>query len=488
MAVPELEVGRIAVPDRRSRSAIVVDPRPADRRLDQRLHGQPLGPAQAVHRRRRRCSTLVFLLGIATANSRPDARRLRALLLAFSTNIARGPFQGYVPGSRPRRARSGIASAMVGLMQILGNVVGLRWLVTIAVAAGTASSWRSPRSRSSSSSTMVSVVCGSARACRRRTAQRPLVALDRRRDLGHRHPPRAVATSGCSRRACSSSWAARCSSTSSSPTSSRPHGLDEDAANAAYLIDRSWSSSSATSSRSSRALATLRSDRPEARHLRQLRRSASSGVADRALAPSVPLPIVGAALFGASAGTFLAVDWALMTDIIPRASSGRYMGLSNVATASSTIVRGRDRRARARRRQPARSASGPGRGPRYLLGAVYYVVAALTLRPVVEPDRRRLAAAAGRLTPPPSSSAPSPRYSRHAPAERRRRWRTGRRSAGERASATTTRSEPVERLRPRATGTGRAPTGRRGSRAGAAAPRSRTAPRAGGSSAAASRG
>ncbi len=62
------------------------------------------------------------------------------------------------------------------------------------------------------------------------------------------------------------------------------------------------------------------------------------GIALAALAPAVPLAIVGGALFGASAGTFLAVDWALMTDIIPKASSGRYMGLSNVATTSSTVI------------------------------------------------------------------------------------------------------------------------------------------------------
>ena len=50
----------------------------------------------------------------------------------------------------------------------------------------------------------------------------------------------------------------------------------------------------------------------------------------------MPVALVGAALFGASSGMFLAVDWALMTDIIPRASAGRYMGLSNVATGAAT--------------------------------------------------------------------------------------------------------------------------------------------------------
>ena len=34
------------------------------------------------------------------------------------------------------------------------------------------------------------------------------------------------------------------------------------------------------------------------------------GVALAALAPAIPFAIVGGALFGASAGTFLAVDWA----------------------------------------------------------------------------------------------------------------------------------------------------------------------------------
>ena len=62
------------------------------------------------------------------------------------------------------------------------------------------------------------------------------------------------------------------------------------------------------------------------------------GVALVAVAPSFPLALVGAGVYGLSAGIFLAVDWALMTDIIPKASSGRYMGLSNVATASSGVL------------------------------------------------------------------------------------------------------------------------------------------------------
>ena len=99
------------------------------------------------------------------------------------------------------------------------------------------------------------------------------------------------------------------------------------------------------------------------------------GVTLAAIAPSETVAIVGGALFGASAGTFLAVDWALMTDIIPKASSGRYMGLSNVATTSSTVIAV----ATAGLLLDAVNIGlGVGAGPRaaYLLGAIYYVVAA----------------------------------------------------------------------------------------------------------------
>ncbi len=62
------------------------------------------------------------------------------------------------------------------------------------------------------------------------------------------------------------------------------------------------------------------------------------GLATTAIAPSLPVAFIGAVIYGLSAGIFLAVDWALMTDIIPKASTGRYMGLSNVATASAGVL------------------------------------------------------------------------------------------------------------------------------------------------------
>ena len=65
---------------------------------------------------------------------------------------------------------------------------------------------------------------------------------------------------------------------------------------------------------------------------------AAVGVAGLALAPTLELALLSLMPIGFSAGAFLVVDWALLTDIIPKASSGRYMGISNVATASSGPV------------------------------------------------------------------------------------------------------------------------------------------------------
>jgi MFS family permease len=108
------------------------------------------------------------------------------------------------------------------------------------------------------------------------------------------------------------------------------------------------------------------------------------------LAPGIPVAFAGTAMYGIAAGIFLAVDWALMTDIIPKASSGRYMGLSNVATATSGIA------GLAIGATLMDVVGGPGQdgsGPRAAMGfaALAFVVAAALLVPVREPARGRAA-------------------------------------------------------------------------------------------------
>jgi MFS family permease len=111
------------------------------------------------------------------------------------------------------------------------------------------------------------------------------------------------------------------------------------------------------------------------------------GLTIGAFAPILPIALLGASLFALSAGSFLAVDWALMSELVPKASSGRYMGISNVATASAgtvTLALGG-----AVVMDNVNRWLGYGTGPRaaLLVGVACYIVGALLLRPVHEPAR-----------------------------------------------------------------------------------------------------
>ncbi|MDL2335920.1 MAG: MFS transporter, partial [Chloroflexota bacterium] len=120
-----------------------------------------------------------------------------------------------------------------------------------------------------------------------------------------------------------------------------------------------------------------------------------------ALAPSFEVALGALVFVGVSSGSFLAVDWALMTDIIPKATTGRYMGISAVATGLSgplgrfianplltvLIIVGL-----AAGMNPATDASQSSfyaLGPRLviLLGVVFFVISAWALRRV-NPARR----------------------------------------------------------------------------------------------------
>jgi len=117
----------------------------------------------------------------------------------------------------------------------------------------------------------------------------------------------------------------------------------------------------------------------------------ATGLTIGAVAPVLPVALLGAALFAISAGSFLAVDWALMSDLVPKASTGRYMGISNVATASAgtfTLAIGG-----ALVMDNVNHWLGYGTGPRaaLLLGVVCYIVGALLLLPVKEARREEAA-------------------------------------------------------------------------------------------------
>ena len=90
----------------------------------------------------------------------------------------------------------------------------------------------------------------------------------------------------------------------------------------------------------------------------------------------------GSCCVAIAAGSFLAVDWALMTDIIPKAASGRLHGDEQRGDRVG-------RAGGADRRRAAADASCPGRGPAGGDGGGRAVlpIGALLLRPV-DPRRR----------------------------------------------------------------------------------------------------
>jgi len=322
---------------------------------------------------------VVFLVGIATSNTILMLGAFAALL-SVSTNIARGPFQGYVPDLVPEQ-QVGLASAMVGLMQILGNVTGFV-LVTAAVLMGQIEV-------AIFVVALVELVTMAAVVLRVGEGQPPKP----RNGKSWRTIAREVwGTDVLKERSYVWLLASRFFFLMGGAVLvnliltylKQTHNLGEDAANSTNLV-------MLVTIVIANVIAIIPSARISDRIGRKPVIYASCvigfiGILLAALAPAVPLAIVGGALFGASAGTFLAVDWALMTDIIPKASSGRYMGLSNVATTSSTVI------AVATAGLLLDTVNinfGLGLGPRaaYLLGGAYYVIAALTLRPVVEPPR-----------------------------------------------------------------------------------------------------
>jgi Na+/melibiose symporter-like transporter len=328
----------------------------------------------------------VFLMGIATGSSVLVLAAFM-LLLSVSTNIARGPFQGYVP-DLVAEPQVGLASGMVGLMQVVGNVTGFL-LVSISVGLGVMEL------------SLVAVAIVELRAMLS-VVLRVGKGLPPRRRRGR--PWSSIAREAWGTdilRERSFVWLLVSRLLFLVAGSllvnfvviylGRAFAMSKEEANAMYVAVLVVV-----------VLANVVAILPASRFSDRAGRKplifaacagGAAGAFITAVTPSIPVALVGAALFGAANGTFLAVDWALMTDIIPRVSAGRYMGLSNVATGSATpisialggIVLDLVTRAG---NEPV--------SPRavFLLAVGVFGLAAITLRPVVEPGRDRAGAAA----------------------------------------------------------------------------------------------
>jgi MFS family permease len=324
---------------------------------------------------------VVFLLGIATGST-VLALAAFMLLLQVSTNIARGPFQGYVP-DLVAEPQVGLASGMVGMMQIVGNVTGFM-LVSLAVGLGV-------MELSLVAVAVVELVTMLSVVLRVGKGMPPKPRQGKKWTTIARE---AWATDVLKERSFVWLLISRLLFLLAGSLLvnfvviylSRAFGMNKEEANGMYVNILIVV-----------VVANVLAIMPASRLSDRIGRKpliymacgiAAAGAAIIAVTPSIPLALAGAALFGAANGSFLAVDWALMTDIIPRVSAGRYMGLSNVATGSAA---------------PLSVAIGglvldlvAGAGyealsPRivFVLGVAFFGIAALTLRPVVEPRRGR---------------------------------------------------------------------------------------------------
>jgi MFS family permease len=328
---------------------------------------------------------VVFLWGVATSNALPAVAAFVSLL-QFSSNFAQGPFQGYVPDLVPAK-QVGLASGLLGLFSALGNVVGYAVsaiALTLSATDPNAFFYGTMTIGIIEFITMVSVVMHVDEGTRVKPRKgKSWFAIARE----------AWGTDVLSER--SFVWlvssrffilvAASIYPVMATFYLAQVFGLDEQATGTTKLILLGIVAVCVTGSVIPASRLSDRIGRKKVIYGSCL--AGGVGLAMGAVAPILPMALAGAGLFAIAAGAFLAVDWALMSDIVPKASTGRYMGISNVATASAGLVALAI--AGAGVMDTVNHLFGYGAGPRAALvfGVVCYILGAVLLRPVVE--RRR---------------------------------------------------------------------------------------------------
>jgi len=321
---------------------------------------------------------VVFLIGVATSNTYVSVIAF-IVMLQISSNFAQGPFQGYVPDLVPG-AQVGLASGLMGLMIILGRIggvaiasiglftgsfvvatigLGLLELATAIVTLITVDEGRVAAPRDGRSWLQIAMGAWGLDILKERSfvwllGSRlfVLMATVTLTDLIFFYMSRSIGLSDAE------------------------IGIWINVATALL------------------AVATAVTTFPAAKLSDRIGRKTmvyftcvlgSVGMLGVALAPNIIVAIIFVIPVGVAAGAFLAVDWALMTDIVPKATSGRYMGISNVVTGAAgplAIAIGGIAMDRV-------GALDFSLGPRvaYLFALGYYALGALLLRPVDE--RRR---------------------------------------------------------------------------------------------------
>jgi MFS family permease len=355
---------------------------------------------------------VVFLWGFASSNE-IVAMFAFIMLLQFSSNFAQGPFQGYVPDLVPAR-QVGTASGLMGVMIVIGQVAGVG-IATLGLAqlAGSDLPLQSPERLALVQHVFFWPTVGLAFI--ELVTMIPLVLFI---DEGRAAPSRGGRTW---RQIALGAWGTDILKERSyvwllvsrlfflaAPTVPLFLGLF-------YLRQALGSADDVAAGQLNVIVVTMGlttglATFPAARLSDRIGRKntiyaaiamGSLGIAVMAAAPTFELTVAGLVLIGVSAGSFLAVDWALMTDIIPKATAGRYMGISNVATGiagpfarlvagpllSVLVVLGLPVGADPATDAPQSSMYSLAPRLVMLLGLVYFAISALTLRKVDETRR-----------------------------------------------------------------------------------------------------
>jgi MFS family permease len=274
---------------------------------------------------------ILFLAGLATSNAFLAITAFY-MLLQFSSNFAQGPFQGYVPDLVPAQ-QVGLASALVGIMSVVGPVTGV---IIASIPLSLAAQGQAP------DFTLVTIALGGIELA---TALATVISVDEGRQAKDRQGRswRQIAFETWGRdvlrqRSFVYLVASRLFILAGVSMFVREADLYLNYVMGFDADERGfWVKAAALVLGVSVALVCLPAARLSDRVGRKplIFAACALGAAGSAIvlvAPSVQIAIAGGVVIGIASGTFVAVDWALMSDIIPKADAGRYMGLSNVAT------------------------------------------------------------------------------------------------------------------------------------------------------------